>query len=139
MARFLREAQAAARIQSEHVGKVFDWGTLNSGVPYMVMEHLSGHDLRQELTERGRLPIPEAIDVLLQAIDGIAEAQLRETRAASSSACAARNPPKKIGRGFGYRTGETQTLPMQLAPDGHDESTSHVSSRRLKLSQSRTP
>jgi serine/threonine-protein kinase len=34
--RFLQEARAAARIKSEHVAKVFDVGTLESGEPYMI-------------------------------------------------------------------------------------------------------
>ena len=45
VARFLREARAAARIESDHVCRVFDVGLLDSGVPYMVMEHLDGRDL----------------------------------------------------------------------------------------------
>src|SRR5579863_6155380 len=40
--RFLREARAAVKIQSEHVARVIDVGTLDSGVPYMVMEYLDG-------------------------------------------------------------------------------------------------
>src|SRR5215510_1350228 len=43
--RFLREAQAAAKLTSDHVVRVFDVGTLDSGVPYMVMELLAGDDL----------------------------------------------------------------------------------------------
>src|SRR6185503_5912284 len=39
-ARFLREARAAVSIQSEHVARVLDVGTLESGAPYMVMEYL---------------------------------------------------------------------------------------------------
>ena len=38
--RFSREARAAARIQSDHVARVSDIGTLPSGAPYMVMEYL---------------------------------------------------------------------------------------------------
>jgi serine/threonine-protein kinase len=38
--RFRREARAAAKIKSEHVGRVLDVGTLDSGVPFMVMEYL---------------------------------------------------------------------------------------------------
>jgi serine/threonine protein kinase len=72
--RFLREARAAARIESTHVCRVFDCGTLPDGIPYMVMEHLVGHDLSHELKTRGRLPVAEAVDLLLQAIEGIAEA-----------------------------------------------------------------
>jgi serine/threonine protein kinase len=65
-ARFLREARAAARIQSEHVARVFDCGTIEGDVPYMVMELLAGHDLAQELKNRGPLPAPEAVDLILQ-------------------------------------------------------------------------
>jgi serine/threonine-protein kinase len=36
--RFLREARAAAGIQSEHVVRIFDVGTFDTGAPYMVME-----------------------------------------------------------------------------------------------------
>src|SRR5262249_32694554 len=42
--RFLREARAAAGIQSEHVVRIFDVGTFDSGAPYMVMELLRGED-----------------------------------------------------------------------------------------------
>ena len=38
--RFLREARAAVQIQSEHVARVIDVGTLDTGSPYMVMEFL---------------------------------------------------------------------------------------------------
>jgi Protein kinase domain len=72
--RFLREARAAARIQSEHVARVFDCGTLETGVPFMVMELLTGHDLGRELKTRGKLPVDEAVDLLLQALEGVAEA-----------------------------------------------------------------
>src|SRR5438552_17075197 len=40
VARFLREARAAAKIHSEHVSRVSDVGTLETGAPYMVMELL---------------------------------------------------------------------------------------------------
>jgi eukaryotic-like serine/threonine-protein kinase len=72
--RFLREARAAAAIESVHVCRVFDCGELEGGVPYMVMEHLVGHDLHQELAARGPLPVTEAVDLMLQALEGIAEA-----------------------------------------------------------------
>src|SRR5271166_3849541 len=43
--RFIREARASVRIHSEHVARVLDVGTMESGVPFMVMEYLEGHDL----------------------------------------------------------------------------------------------
>src|SRR5262249_4932291 len=43
--RFAREARAAARLQSQHVAKILDFGTLESGAPYIAMEYLEGKDL----------------------------------------------------------------------------------------------
>jgi eukaryotic-like serine/threonine-protein kinase len=43
--RFLREAQAAVQLSSEHVARVFDVSTLDTGSPYMVLEYLEGADL----------------------------------------------------------------------------------------------
>ena len=73
-ARFLREARAAASIQSEHVVRVFEVGTLPNGASYIVMEHLAGGDLGQHLAARGALPIDEAIDYVLEACEAIGEA-----------------------------------------------------------------
>src|SRR5437868_1358835 len=70
--RFAREARAAAKIQSEHVARVIDVGTLETGSPYMVMEYLEGKDLSFVLHERGRLPFSEAVDYILQACEAIA-------------------------------------------------------------------
>lgn len=72
--RFLREARAAVRIQSEHVARVLDVGELTNGAPYMVMEFLSGRDLAEELDLPGQLEVPEAIDYVLQASEAVAEA-----------------------------------------------------------------
>src|SRR5687767_10855004 len=49
--RFEREARAAAKIKSEHIVRVSDIGTLESGAPYMVMEFLQGSDLAAVLRE----------------------------------------------------------------------------------------
>jgi serine/threonine protein kinase len=72
--RFRREARSAARIRSDHVCRVLDVGTLPTGVPYLVMEFLEGGDLATELERRTRLPVLEAIEYVLQACEGLAEA-----------------------------------------------------------------
>ena len=72
--RFLREARAAVAIKSEHVARVMDVGTLDSGAPFMVMELLTGSDLGGVLQQRGKLPVAEAVDFILQAGEAIAEA-----------------------------------------------------------------
>lgn len=74
VSRFLREARAAARLESSHVAKVSDVGALEDGRPYMVMEYLDGWDLAQVLASSGPLPIETAVDYLLQASEAIAEA-----------------------------------------------------------------
>jgi serine/threonine-protein kinase len=72
--RFLREAQSAVKLKSEHVAKVLDVGELPNGSPYMVMEFLEGSDLAEHLTWQGPLPIAEAVEYMLQACEAMAEA-----------------------------------------------------------------
>jgi serine/threonine protein kinase len=72
--RFLREAQAAVRLKSEHVSRVYDVGQLDDGVPYMVMEYLEGTDLRRYLREHGPVAAGLAVDLMLQACEALAEA-----------------------------------------------------------------
>ena len=72
--RFLREARAVVQIQSEHVARVSDVGTLDSGAPYIVMEYLDGADLAAVLRARGSLSQSAAVDYVLQACQAIAEA-----------------------------------------------------------------
>jgi serine/threonine-protein kinase len=72
--RFAREARAAVQIQSEHVARVIDVGTLANGAPFMVMEYLEGRDLAEVLRTDGPLSVENAIDYVLQAGEAIADA-----------------------------------------------------------------
>jgi serine/threonine-protein kinase len=72
--RFLREAQAARKIKSEHIARVSDHGNLENGAPYMVMEFLEGRDLSKMLELTGVLPIQDAVDYVIQGCDALAEA-----------------------------------------------------------------
>ena len=74
VARFAREARAAVKIKSEHVARVSDVGKLENGAPYMVMEYLQGSDLSGWLSEKGALPIEQAVEFTLQASEALAEA-----------------------------------------------------------------
>jgi serine/threonine-protein kinase len=75
--RFLCEARAAARLQSEHVGHVLDVGRRADGVPYLVMEYLEGRDLAQISAQRGPLDVAEVVEYILQACEAMAEAHAR--------------------------------------------------------------
>lgn len=74
--RFLREAQAAGSIASEHVIGVLDYGTAD-GTPYLVMELVRGQDLREVLGETPRLPVERAVRIILDACRGLEQAHDR--------------------------------------------------------------
>ena len=72
-ARFAREARTAIRIENPHVAHVYDVGSVD-GTPFLVMEYLTGSDLARVIRARGRLPVTEAVDLLLQACEAVADA-----------------------------------------------------------------
>ncbi len=73
--RFEREARAAAAIDSLHVVQVLDAGEDDtSGMPFIVMEHLEGEDLRSLLARRRPLPAEEAIAIATQVCLGLVKA-----------------------------------------------------------------
>lgn len=74
VARFQREAQSAARIRNEHVARVFDIGRMSGLGPYLVMEYLVGSDLAAELQDWKCMSVQDAVDLLMQACEGTAEA-----------------------------------------------------------------
>ena len=74
VARLVLEGQAAMRIHSEHVARVYDVGRLASGAPYLVMQYLVGRDLGNVIAERGPLPIVDAVGYILQTLEALAEA-----------------------------------------------------------------
>ena len=74
VSRFKREARAAARIESEHVGRVIDVDELPDGTPFIVMELLDGRDLADELDAVGRLDPAVAVAYALQVCEAIGAA-----------------------------------------------------------------
>jgi serine/threonine protein kinase len=72
--RFAREAQANARIQSEHVARVMDAGSTATGAPFLVMEYLEGCDLEELLSVEGPLPLTDVVDYLMQSLEALAHA-----------------------------------------------------------------
>lgn len=72
--RFMREARASVKLKSQHAARVIDVGAFDDGAPYIVMEYLDGTDLADLLKVRGRLPVSEAVEYVLQACEAIGEA-----------------------------------------------------------------
>src|SRR5262249_5252348 len=71
-ARFLREGRAAAQVRHPHVVDVFDHG-VEDGLPYLVRELVDGETLAQRLRREERLPLVDAIDLLLPIASAVAE------------------------------------------------------------------
>jgi eukaryotic-like serine/threonine-protein kinase len=68
--RFEREAKVLARLRSDHVVQIHDYG-IDQGVPYMVMELLQGESLGTLLKREERLGTEECLHILLQVARGL--------------------------------------------------------------------
>jgi serine/threonine protein kinase len=66
--RFFNEARAANAIRHPGIVEVFDFGTLPSGVSYIIMEFLSGDSLAKRL-RAGRMAMETAVRIAAQAAD----------------------------------------------------------------------
>ncbi len=73
-ARFLQEARSSSRIKHPSVVDVFDFGQLDDGRFFLVLEFLEGHDLGAEIAKRGRLPIARVVELMLQVTSALAAA-----------------------------------------------------------------
>src|SRR6185295_8899441 len=72
--RFFNEARAANAIRHPGIVEVFDCGTLQSGVSYIVMELLEGENLSERLRRVGRMRHPDARRVAAQTASALAAA-----------------------------------------------------------------
>jgi len=69
--RFQNEAASTGRIHHANVVTIYESGQADDGTPYIAMEFLEGESLRQALTRRGQLPVPEVAEILQQAARGL--------------------------------------------------------------------
>ena len=78
-ARFRREAQSAAALNHPTIVAVYDSGeeeiTTPNGstrsVPYIVMEYVEGHTVRELLGDGEAVPIPEAVEITTGVLDAL--------------------------------------------------------------------
>jgi serine/threonine-protein kinase len=73
VARFEREALAAAALSHRNIVSVFDFGA-DQETRFIVMEHLSGQSLAQRVHDRGPLSVGEAVDAGEQVASALAAA-----------------------------------------------------------------
>ena len=68
--RFRQEARSAANLSHPSIVTIHDFG-LDNGKLFLVMEYIPGKDLKSILRARGRLPVNEALPLLIQACAGL--------------------------------------------------------------------
>lgn len=73
VARFRREARAAARLSHPGVVGVYDQGT-EGETSYLTMEYVDGVTLRRRLGSRGALSLGESLDIMEAVLDALAAA-----------------------------------------------------------------
>jgi serine/threonine-protein kinase len=73
--RFLREAEAAAKLDSEHVVAVLEVGTTAGEIPFLAMERLRGFDLAHHLRRKRRLGAAEVVALVQQIGAGLEAAR----------------------------------------------------------------
>lgn len=71
--RFQREALSASSLSNPNIVEVYDVGEDN-GEYYIVMEYVEGKHLKSLLKKRGKLTVPEVIDIALQITNGLSVA-----------------------------------------------------------------
>ena len=77
IARFRREAEAAAQLRSPHTVDLYDFGVTDDQTLYLVMELLDGMDLESLVRQHGPMPAARVIHVLRQVCDSLEEAHAR--------------------------------------------------------------
>jgi serine/threonine protein kinase len=70
LGRFQREARLALRLKHPNIVRTFQMGESN-GLHFIVMEYLEGETLDDMLLRRGKLPPPEAVRLVHQALMGL--------------------------------------------------------------------
>lgn len=68
--RFQREALQASSLSHPNIVEVYDVGEDN-GEYYIVMEYVEGKHLKGLLKKRGKLTIPEVVDIMIQVTSGL--------------------------------------------------------------------
>ncbi|HEX4614168.1 MAG TPA: serine/threonine-protein kinase [Urbifossiella sp.] len=78
LARFQREARLLTQLDHPNVVRAFEVGEAG-GRYFIAMEFLDGETLNEVLDRRGRLPVPEAVRLVRQALDGLSHLHDKRT------------------------------------------------------------
>ncbi|MCX5785815.1 MAG: serine/threonine-protein kinase [Elusimicrobia bacterium] len=70
---FLREARSAAKLDHPNIVQVYNFGQENNSY-FIVMSYVEGRTLSEIVTEKGPLAVPEATEMILGVLEGLAHA-----------------------------------------------------------------
>jgi protein kinase-like protein len=121
VARFEREARAAAQLQSIHTARVIDVDTLPSGLPYIVLEFLDGRDLDAELEGTGAMAVQDAVDIVLQAADAMSEAHAlgivhRDLKPSNLFVCRVEQRARRVVKVLDFGISKVESDDSKLTP-----------------------
>lgn len=73
VARFRREAQAVASLSHTSIVSIYDVGQ-DKDLHYLVIEMVEGQNLKEIINEKGKIPVREAVDIVVQICDALEHA-----------------------------------------------------------------
>jgi len=71
VARFRQEAEAASRINHDRIARVTDFGFMNDGRAYLIMEYVKGRTLRQVMDERAPMTAADVARIAGMIAEGL--------------------------------------------------------------------
>ena len=76
--RFFNEAKLTAALSDANICSIYDYGTLEDGRPYYVMERLRGQPLSEQIKEQSVLALLDAVEIVMQVLSGLRAAHHRD-------------------------------------------------------------
>ncbi|MBM4375871.1 MAG: serine/threonine protein kinase, partial [Deltaproteobacteria bacterium] len=121
LARFEREAQAAANLRSPHVVQVLDYG-VDDGTPFIAMELLDGESLEDRLARFGRLDTVETAMIMThvgRAISKAHEAGITHRDLKPANIFLVRNDDEVVAKVLDFGVAKTQAPAGSATRTGH--------------------
>ncbi len=121
VARFEREARAAAQLQSIHTARVIDVDALPNGLPYIVLEFLEGRDLDSELEASGPMAVEDAVDIVQQVTEAMSEAHAlgivhRDLKPSNLFVCRVGESARRVVKVLDFGISKTESDDARLTP-----------------------
>src|SRR3972149_1450308 len=72
VARFLREAKTASKLQHPAITTIYEFG-VKDNLRYLVMEYIEGKTLK-EMLKRGSFPVRQLLEITIRVVDALSRA-----------------------------------------------------------------